>query len=1076
MTRNRIFIAVVCVLLGIGAAQAQNVGAISGRVTDTSDAVIPGALVEIKNVDTGFTRTVTTGPQGDYRASELPLGQYQIEVSFAGFQKVNRTGIQLTSGRDAVVNFQLTVGEVQEIVTVTGDAPLVETTRADMGALITREQISELPLRNRDFSQLITLQPGTAQYRHTGEGSGVIGSRGARISVSGARPTSNSFTLDGADINNPYGLIPSGADGAMLGVEAIREFKVLSSNYSAQHGRASGANLMAVSRSGTNSYNGSLFWYLRNDNLDSNSWENNARGTRRQELRRNQFGGSFGGPIQQDRLFFFTTYEGVRDRLPRTRTATVPTPEARTGLLRQVASSGACNTTQVTPNALVKPYLDLWPGATGAIPACGLGADYTRSDVRPTDNDYVSVRMDYNFHSNHSIFGRYTIDDSFRVDEDILPKFGQDTKMRNQYVTLEQRSILSPTMINAVRVAYSRTAQFESVVEIDPPGPSFSFVTGRPFGGIGVGSGITALSGYNGRLPFYSVLNAYQAYEDVTWERGAHSLKMGVSIERIIRHSQGISRLGGAWTFNNFPNFLQNNSPTRLRIQGPNQFACPSHGTCYADPNRSLTQTLVSSYFQDDWKALSNLTLNLGVRHEYTSVPSEKFGRLGNIGSLFDKTTTVGDPLYPQTTLDNFSPRVGFAWDPWSDGKTSVRGGVGLFYEPLLYRNILTAIERQPPFWVDIDPPRGELAGLFPNLDPHMARLANGPQAIHGLDRDVKTPYTMQSSLAVQRMLPSNVVVEIGYTWTRGIHLASRADMAIPLMLKQPDGRWLMPEPTNVNYPLLNPNFTRLEWYSFGAYSQYHGLRTTLTKTLSQGLHLQASYTWSKAMDTLSTQFSGELGGSAVQNGFDIPSDYALADFHVGHNLQTNFTYDLPFGQGRRWGSGASGIARGIFGGWQTSGVFTAQSGLPVAVDGDAASTHVLNRGGARPDLKAGGDPNPVYGNRDNTIPGQVGFLWFDRSNFVPQQPGYYGNAGRNTVIGPGTVKLDFSVIKNTPLTEGKNLQFRAEFFNFFNTPEFSQPSAGIFSGLNYNQNAGRIDSTRLNSARQVQLALRFTF
>jgi len=295
-------------------------------------------------------------------------------------------------------------------------------------------------------------------------------------------------------------------------------------------------------------------------------------------------------------------------------------------------------------------------------------------------------------------------------------------------------------------------------------------------------------------------------------------------------------------------------------------------------------------------------------------------------------------------------------------------------------------------------------------------------------------------------------------------------------MLKQPDGRWLMPEPTNVNYPLLNPNFTRLEWYSFGAYSQYHGLRTTLTKTLSQGLHLQASYTWSKAMDTLSTQFSGELGGSAVQNGFDIPSDYALADFHVGHNLQTNFTYDLPFGQGRRWGSGASGIARGIFGGWQTSGVFTAQSGLPVAVDGDAASTHVLNRGGARPDLKAGGDPNPVYGNRDNTIPGQVGFLWFDRSNFVPQQPGYYGNAGRNTVIGPGTVKLDFSVIKNTPLTEGKNLQFRAEFFNFFNTPEFSQPNAGIFSGLNYNQNAGRIDSTRLNSARQVQLALRFTF
>ena len=270
MTRNSIVWAVVCLALGTGLARAQNVGAISGKVTDTSGAVVPGATVEIKNVDTGFVRTATTNAQGDYRAPELPLGAYQVEASFAGFQKVMRSGIQLTMGRDATVNFQLSVGEVQEIVTVTGDAPMVETTKADMGALVSREQISELPLRNRDFSQLITLQAGTVQYRHSGEDSGAAGSRGARISVSGARPTSNSFTLDGADVNNPYGLIPSGVDGSMLGVEAISEFKVLSSNYSAQYGRASGANMVAVSRSGTNNYNGSLFWYLRNDNLDAN--------------------------------------------------------------------------------------------------------------------------------------------------------------------------------------------------------------------------------------------------------------------------------------------------------------------------------------------------------------------------------------------------------------------------------------------------------------------------------------------------------------------------------------------------------------------------------------------------------------------------------------------------------------------------------------------------------------------------------------------------------------------------------------------------------------------------------------
>lgn len=1085
-----VFLCLVVGLFLVPAMQAQNVGAVSGRVTDTTDAVIPGATVEFRNLDTGVSRTVTSDAQGNYRAPELPLGNYQIEASFAGFQKVQRTGVQLTLGRDATVNFQLPVGEVQEVVTVTGDAPLVETTKADMGSLVTREQISELPLRNRDFSQLITLQAGTTQFRHSGESSGAAGSRGARISVSGARPTANSFTLDGADVNNPYGLIPSGVDGTMLGVEAIREFKVLSSNYSAQHGRASGANLVAVSRSGTNEFHGSLFEYLRNDNLDANAWGSNARNTRRQELRRNQFGGSVGGPVRHDKLFFFTTYEAVRDRLPRTRTADVPTPEARNGILREVQADGSCRVNDVSARvaSAVRPYLALWPQPTGAIPACGITAEFVRSDARPTDNDYISVRMDYNFHSNHSLFGRYTLDDSVRTDEDTIPLFGQDTVMRNQYVTLEQSSILSPTMINKARVAYSRTAQAENVLEIAPPGASLSFVTGRPFGGITTGSGVTALSGYSASIPRLYYLNTFQVYDDVTWERSNHSIKLGGVVERFVFHRTGQSRLGGAWTFRNFSDFLTNAAPRRLRIQGPDEFACPSHGTCYADPHRSLTQTLVASYFQDDWRMRPNLTLNLGVRHEYTSVPSEKFGRLANIRDLFAPTTTVGDPLYPQTTLDNFSPRVGFAWDPWSSGSTSVRGGVALFYEPLLYRNILVTIDRQPPFWADIDPPVAQLGGLFPNLDPHLARLALGPQAVHALDRDVKTPYTMQSSLAVQRMLGASNVIELGYTFTRGVHLASRADMAIPLLLKQPDGRWYFcssgpPCPVtgttvgSANDPLLNPSFTRLEWYSFGAYSNYHGLRATWTRNLSQGLHFQAAYTWSKAMDVLSTQFSGELGDSSVQNAFDIPSDYGLADFHVNHNFVSNFTYDLPFGPNRTLGSGASGVAGAMVGGWQVSGVFSAQTGLPISVDGDPATTHTLNRGGARPDLKAGGNPNPVYENRNTVIAGQPGFLWFDPSHFISQQPGYYGNAGRNTIIGPGVVKMDFSVLKNTRLSEGTNIQFRAEFFNLFNSPEFSPPSStALFSGATRNQNAGLVSETRLNSARQIQLALRFTF
>ncbi|HWP85879.1 MAG TPA: TonB-dependent receptor [Terriglobia bacterium] len=1079
MHRNSIAATIACVLMWAGTALAQNVGAISGRVTDTTGAVIPGATVRLQNLDTGFSRSVTTNAQGDYRAPELPLGQYQVEVTFPGFQTQMRSGINLTIGRDATVNFQLSVGEVQEIVTVTGDAPLVDTTKSEMGALVSREQISDLPLSNRDFSDLITLQAGTVQYRHaTGAGAAVMG-YGARISVSGARPTQNSFTLDGADINTATQLIPSGVDGAMLGVEAIREFKVLGSNYSAQYGRAAGANLMAVSRSGTNELHGSAFEYFRNDNLDAAEWDDNAFGIKKPELRRNQFGGSLGGPVTRDKLFFFTTYEGVRDRLPRTRTATVPTPEARTGVLRNTN----CTVSNITVREEVKPYLALWPQPTGTLPACGFTADFVSTDNRPYDANYWSARMDYQFHSNHSLFGRYTLDFSNLTDIDTLGMFGSTSKARSQYVTLEERSILSPAMINAVRLAYTRSNNTDDVLEVSPPPASLSFLAGRPFGGIGVGSGITGLTGYSGSLPRVYILNNYQVYDDLTWELSNHSLKLGVAIERFIFHRTGVSRTGGAWTFTNFQNFLQNR-PNRLRIQGPDRYSCPDYGTCYSDPHRSVTQTLFASYVQDDFRVRPNLTLNLGLRYEFTTVPQEKYGRLANIENLYSPVATVGGDLYPNPTLNNFSPRFGFAWDPTGTGKTSIRGGMGLFFDAVLALQWMVPIDRQPPFWTDIDVRANVLGSgttsLFPNLNPVIASLALGPQAIHAIDKIQYSPYTLQYSLAVQRMLTSSTVAELGYTWTRGIHLGSRADMAVPQPIRQPDGRWFFPDPTNQNAPLLNPKFSRLEWYSSAAFSEYHGMRASFQHTMSQGLRLQVNYTWSKAMDNLSAQLSNLLGNSAVQNGFDPVADYSLADFHILHNFVSNFTYDLPIGQGKPIGSNWGGVANAILGGWQISGVFAAQTGNPFSIAGEDSYSHVRFAGGARPDLAPGGNNNPTFDDRVQwTRANEPGLLWFDGSNFKNQglgpdgtiPSGYYGNLGRNTVIGPGMVKMDFSVLKNFPLGEEKNLQFRAEFFNLFNTPQFAEPDTSITS-----ETFGRISSTIQNSGRQIQLALKFTF
>ena len=591
----------------------------------------------------------------------------------------------------------------------------------------------------------------------------------------------------------------------------------------------------------------------------------------------------------------------------------------------------------------MRPYIDLWPKATGAEGACALTADYARTDTQPTTADYFSVRMDYQFLSNHSLFGRYTYDDSSAVLPNSLNLYADDQNIRNQYATLEERSILSPTVINSVRLAYSRSAPVSDVAQINPPPAELSFVAGRPMGGFSVSDGITGVSaGFDATNPRVMIYNAYQVYDDAVWELPRHSLKFGIVVERFVYNRRNISRLGGAWSFRNFSDFLQGTAQ-RLRIMGPERLS---------DPYRTVLQTLFAGYFQDDFRLSPRMTLNLGVRYEFLTVPTEKYGRLANLRNIYDRETTIGDPLYPNPTKNNFSPRVGFAWDPTGDGKTSVRAGGAIFFEPLLARTYQNSIDRQPPFWLDIDVPQAQLPGLFPNLTPHLERLAMGPQALHVVDFNVKDPYTIQSSLAIQRLIAAGTLVDVGYTWTRGVHLHSRSNLGIPQPVKQSDGRWFFADPTSNTVPLLNPNFQRIELYGTGAFSNYHGLRATLSRESSQGLRFQAAYTWSKAMDTQSTTISAELAGTSVQNAFDIPSDYGLSDFHAGQNFVANLTYDLPFGPNRLWAGAARGIAGALVGGWQVSSVFTAQSGSPLSVSGDGAITHRLNAGGSRVDLK----------------------------------------------------------------------------------------------------------------------------
>jgi hypothetical protein len=1021
-----LLVAGIVVFTGVAPAWAQTVGSIEGTVTDSSGGTVPGAAVQITNENTGIARSVVTDGEGRYRARDLAIGTYRVEAGLSGFQTVVHRGIMLTIGREAVVNIELKVGGVTDAITVTGDAPLVNTTSSEVTALVAREQMEKLPLNSRDFSQLITLQAGTTYVRAV-EG-GHRSGYGARISVSGSRPSSNVFTIDGSEVQTAFGQLPSGVTGATLGLEAVQEVKILMSNYSAQHGRSSGATVVAATRAGTNSLHGSSYWYHRDESLDSRNYFADSK----PEFTRNQFGVSAGGPVSRTRMFFFSNYEGLREDLPLTRLAAVPTAAARAGIL----PSGV-----VTVDPLVKPYLALWPLPNGRDFGDGT-AEYSSTASRPTNQNFGSLRLDYSFTPTSNIFARYTIDESDQSNPQIVNFYNNIRRTRNQYVTVEQKNVLTSRLVNQARVSYTRTLVAGSREGVNVPDPSLSFYQGRPFGMISLSGGILGLN--DAESPRQDVINSIQLNNDATWDRGRHSIHFGGVFTRFEYNKLQYSREGGEWTFGSLQNFLLNR-PTRLRIMGFN-----------ADPNRTFNQNMTGFYVQDDMKLLKRLTLNGGLRWEYVTSPTERHGRLANLRNPFtDAAPTVGEPYY-----DNpggfLSPRFGFAWDPTGGNKTSVRGGIGLFHEPLLMRYYINAMDRQPPFWSDVDVRAPAVTGLFPNLNPSLEALSKGPQAVHVFQYQPENPYATQWSVNVQRSLMKNMVGEIGYTGSRGTNLAGRKEYAIPQPVDVNGESYYAP-----NAPFVNPNFTRLNYYDTSAKSKYHAFKGTVAQRFSEGLHFQASYTWSESRDTQSATLSDELGDTTTLDPFHPERDWGLSDFHVAHSFTGNFGYLLPFGKNLH------GVAGAVISGWQLSGIYTATTGFPFTVTSAGALTHPAIVDPSRPDLAPGGNSNPILGGPD---------LYFDPTQFVPQRTGFHGNVGRNTLIGPGFSKLDMSLMKDFHVGGERSIQLRVEGFNVLNRTNFGLPAADLFDAQGRRVGtAGRITST-VTPARQFQLAGRFTF
>jgi len=1034
-----LFSIMLCGALALGQTTS---GTISGTTMDPQGNVVPGVKVTIKNLGTGSAREVASNASGYYRVAGLPPGRYEVRVEAQGFSPETRSDLALTVAEEIVVNFNLKLGVTQESLTVKVATASVETTGSTLSGIVDERKVRDLPLDGRDITQLIFLQPGVVESRGSAQTSNT--GRGSRFSVSGARPSQNLFQIDGTTINDALNNTPGNAQGLLIGVETIKEFRVLTNTYSAEYGRAAGGVFIAVTKSGTNELHGSAFNFLRNDNLDARQFFDrcpginpNCQGGGKPEFRRNQFGGSAGGPVIKDKTFFFGSYEGLREFKGITNFATVPDDNARLGIL----PSG---TVTVDPRAV--PLIGLFPRANGASLGNGT-AQFIGVTPRIARGDFFTIRADQQLSSTDSFFVRYLFDDSEQVIPRFFPQFTNQFSNRKQLVTIEERKFIGSNIVNEARFGFNRSTPSELVPD---PGSGVSLIAGQPVGEVNV-AGLDPV-GTDRTNPKLFFLNNFQAVDNLFINLGRQNLKMGVSFDRFQFNGSSKSRTRGRLRFRSLNDLLV----FRVRdLEG---------STFDSDFNRGYRQSLIGFYFQDDFKLTPRLTLNFGARYEYVTSPSEVNGKIANLRNITDATVTVGDKFF-ETPKTAIAPRLGFAYDVFGNGKTAVRGGFGIFHEHALFNAYRSSGFGSLPF-INTS---ALSASRVTSLPVPSSAFAAGPGVIpltEAVVFDVQPSYTMQYNLNVQQEF-LGAVLTLAYVGSRGVNLFGQGDLNTRIPQILPDGRSFF----SGSGPLRNPNFSTIRsgFQGFGSY--YNGMNLSAIRRFNKGLQFQVSYTYGKSLDDR----SGNSGRQEYSNGqarafdpYNRRLDYGRSDFDVRHNFTANLTYDLPFGK-------LGGFAGNALGGWQINTIVKLASNIPFTplVDGDPDGDGSTDNS-ARPDLI--GDPNT--GPR---TPEQ----WYNVNAFAGPTPGFRGTAGRNIVEGPNFKNVDFSLNRSFSLAERLSLQFRIETFNLFNRVNFDLPSNSddgsqifLFSAPNSFtrlQNAGQVRGI-VGTAREIQMALKLIF
>ena len=1054
-------------------AHAQVAAAISGTVVDPSGAGVGGAKVTVINDETGAVRTAGTDESGNFNVLSLAPGPFEVKVEKNGFKAAVRTGIHLQVAQQAVVNFKLEIGEFVQAVTVAEDVPVVNTTTSATSGVVGEREVKDLPLNGRSFDNLIALNPGTINYSAM-KSANTSTSDGNTFSVAGRRTSENLFLINGVEYtgSSQLAISPGGVSGELLGIDAVREFNVLTDTYSAEYGKRAGAQVSVLTQSGTNLLHGTLFEFLRNSALDARNFFDRASVP---PFRRNQFGGALGGPIRKNKLFLFGNYEGFRQALALSSVSVVPNAQARLGLLPNATTGVYTQVANVNPAML--PFFNLWPQPNGPeLLSSGVASGNALSYNNPKENiheDFGTARADYTIGQRDSLSLAYTIDNGNSLIPQADPLFASAEFLQSQVASIQETHVFSPRVLNVATIGFSRAEFSLGSVPLAAFPANQSFVTGGGPGGVVVNGGVTTTgvsgitsAGPNNAAGSWNRRNLFTYADEVKATRGMHQISIGVWLQPIRDNEDSASRQLGQATFTSLTTLLQGTVSTFQVIPDPNELGWRSFEGAW--------------FVEDSMRLRPNLSLRLGVRDEFTNGWNEESGRAANYitdaNGVLETNVLVGNSAFTKNNAKHlFAPRVGLAWDPFGNGKTAVRASFGMFYS--LIDDLSFLLNSLPPWNGAVSIASTSLLSIIPIKPgvmpaPQCSATVLPPCttfAPQGVQPDAKTPAVQEWNLTIEHQLDRNTSLRAAYVGSFGYHgFVSIDPNDIPAQICSSatcvsggtpgttkgsvlQGQQYIPVTTRPN-SYLGAGFF---WYTEGNTS-YNALQLDVTRRISHGLQFRGNYTWSKNLDFNSGLTGAQANNQAqmVLDRNDLKRDWGPSALDVKNQASISSLYALPFGRGR-WG------------GWQLNGIATLLSGFPFTPQvGANRSGDGDTRNPDRPSLNPSFTGPVVLGSPNE---------WFNPSAFVLPTAGTYGNLGRGVYRGPELADLDVSLFKTTKITERANLQFRAEFFNALNHANFGTPNATVFSGTAFNPSAGLVTATTTTS-RQIQFGIKLVF